>query len=286
MRINNPTYRLGAVSFLNTIPLIEWFDTPANTRVLVQRDLPSRLSGLLENDEVDVALLPVVEVFRGRSGGLLPGTGIAGYGPVDSVKLLAAGGLESLTRVWTDRGSRSSVALLQTLFLEKTGNCPEFLETEPRAGHWPAKGEGLLVIGDRCFECDRSLRNDPQSDLHEYDLGQLWTELTGLPFVFAAWSVSPRFVDKFGSEGVVEIKALLQRARDHGLGILDSLAMREAKNGQLGYKGEATAEAIDYYFRKSLRYTLGDSEMAGLLRFQELCLEHGIIEAPSSLKIL
>ena len=279
-------YRLGAVSFLNTIPLIDWFNGPDNTQVIVRGDLPSRLAGLLATDEVDVALLPVVEIFRGRSGGMLPGTGIAGFGNVDSVKLLASGPLEELTRVRADRGSRSSAALLQVLFQEIMGRCPSFEETEPQVGQSPAAGEGILVIGDRCFEFERHLRGRPQTGLIAFDLGKLWTDLTGLPFVFAAWAVSPRFEKKFGPEGVAEIKVLLDRARDHGLGILQQLAEREAGKGQLGWQGEATAEAIDYYFRKSLRYTLGESEMAGLILFQELCLKHGVIEAPSSLKIL
>ncbi len=142
MKEQSGSFRLGAVSFLNTIPLIDWFHTAANTRVIVSRALPSRLAGMLEADEVDVALLPVVEVLRGSSGGMLPGTGIAGFGPVDSVKVISAGPLLEMKRVHVDRGSRSSVALLEILLREMGGRCPEFEVTEPTVSRLPEPGQG------------------------------------------------------------------------------------------------------------------------------------------------
>jgi chorismate dehydratase len=279
-------YRLGAVSFLNTVPLIDWFYTEGSDRVLIQRDLPSRLAIQLEQDEVDVALLPVVEIFRGRSGGMLPGVGIAGFGNVDTVKLWSHGPMESLSRIYTDRGSRSSVALLQVLFGEMFDRCPDLVETEPVVGKLLGQGEGLLVIGDRCFGFEKYLKSHPCQDLWPHDLGEMWTSMTGLPFVFAAWAVSPRFVEAHGEEGVSEVKELLQASLSHGLDNLPGLAKIAASQGHLGYGGDATPQAIEYYFRESLRYRLGHEEMAGLLRFQELCFKQGLVKDPAPLKLL
>jgi chorismate dehydratase len=286
MKEQTGKYRLGAVSFLNAIPLIDWFATPANTRVQVSRALPSRLAGLLADDEIDVALLPVVEIFRGRSGGMLPGTGIAGKGPVDSVKIISGGPPAAMKHVIADRGSRSSVALLEILLREMSGACPEFEVAEPKVTHLPGPGEGVLVIGDRCFEFDRHLSQNPRPHLQVHDLGRLWTDLTGLPFIFAAWAVSPRFLQRFGPEGLDEVKGLLNQARDHGVAHLGEIAAREAARGQLGLNGEATAAAIDYYYRNSLRYAIGEEEMQGMLRFEELCRKYCLVPEPSALKIL
>ncbi len=49
--------------------------------------LPSCLGATLAAGTADVGLLPVVEAFRGRSGGMIPGIRIACQGAVDSVKL-------------------------------------------------------------------------------------------------------------------------------------------------------------------------------------------------------
>jgi chorismate dehydratase len=270
-------FRLAAVSFLNTIPLIDWFDQTGDDRIELSRALPSRLGALLTSGQADVALLPVVEIFRGVSPGMLPGTGIACRGDVDSVKMFYKGDLEKLTTVAVDRGSRTSVALLRILLQERYGIHPEFSEVEPRPGWRPAANQGALIIGDRCFEYEKDLRESSDSTVDACDLGGLWHEMTGLPFVFAAWAVAPGFLEKVGETGCREVADLLTRARDQGLAGLDRIATREAAAGRLGHRGEATAEALNYYFRQSLRYELQDEEMAGLGRFHELCIKHGIV---------
>ena len=48
-----------------------------------------------------------------------------------------------------------------------------------------AQGESVLVIGDRALRLARTLAGSTRI----HDLGQLWREQTGLPFVFALWIV-------------------------------------------------------------------------------------------------
>jgi len=270
-------FRLAAVSFLNTIPLIDWFDQTGDERVVLSRALPSRLGGMLASGQADVALLPVVEIFRGTSPGMLPGTGIACRGDVDSVKMFYRGDPQMLTTVAVDRGSRTSVALLRILLQERYGIRPEFSEMEPLPGWRPAANQGALIIGDRCFEYEKDLRENGDTEVAGCDLGDLWHQLTGLPFVFAAWAVAPGFPEKVGNEGLRELTGLLTRAREHGVASLDGIVAREAAAGRLGRRGEATREALDYYFRQSLQYELGEEEMAGLRRFREKCIKHGIV---------
>lgn len=279
-------YRIGAVSFLNTIPLIDWLVHGDDSQAEVVRDLPSLLPEQLSRGEIDVGLLPVVEIFRGTGWGMFGGTGIAGLGNVDSVKLFAGGSLEHLERVVVDRGSRTSVALLEILFRELVGDCPEFVVAEPQVGWQPRPGEGCLVIGDRCFQFDKFFEDNPAANLRVLDLGALWTELTGCPFVFAAWAVGPGFLSEFGKQGAADLKALIEFSRDQGLANLTSLASREAAAGQLGIGGQNSAEAIETYFRCSLKYELGQEEMAGLNQFMDLCLKHGLVEPGNDFSIL
>lgn len=279
-------YRLAAVSFLNTAPLIEWFAGDGRSRVVLERALPSRLPGILFRGEADGALLPVVEIFRGGCS-LLGGTGIAGLGPVDSVKLfylpdpaLSVGQdpLHHLTRIEVDRGSRTSVALLRILLAETAGTMPEFEEVDPRPGRTLGPTDGMLVIGDRCFEFDRWRREDPAGrDVAALDLGQAWFDLTGLPFVFAAWAAAPDFAAQAGPAKVAELADLLTTAREFGIDHLDEIVAREAAAGRLGCGGEATFEALDHYFRRSLRFRLGAEELAGMGRFREMCAKHRLV---------
>jgi len=266
-------YRVAAVSFLNTIPLI---DNLVDTQVDLTRALPSRLAALLTSGEADVALVPVVEIFRGRAAAVVPGIGIACDGAVDSVKMFYRGELADLGRVRTDRGSRTSVALLHVLLGEAHDCRPVFVESEPVPGVLPEAGEGVLVIGDRCFAYEAALSEADAESVVALDLGAAWRELTGLPFIFAMWGVSGDFLGQADNAAITSLIRLLTQARDRGLAGLAELAAREAAAGKLGHKGEATPAAVAYYFRESLRYRLGEQEMAGLARFQELCIKHGL----------
>lgn len=283
------SYRLATVSFLNCLPLVDWFATPeGQARVDLCADLPSRLSAVLADNRADAALLPTAEILRGRAAGLVGASGIACHGPVDSVKLYHRGPPGLLRRVAVDRGSRTSIALLHILLAETAGAVPPFVEVEPQPGRLPAPDEGVLVIGDRCFAFDRWLSEDAAAAaaLSSLDLGQAWLELTGLPFVFAAWAAAPDLAQRAGESGVRELDALLVQARDYGLARLPELAAREAAAGALGPGGQAGAAAIESYFRRSLRYPLGEAELAGIRRFHELGVRHGLLPAEPGLRVL
>ncbi len=55
--------RVGAVNYLNTKPLIESLTTFA-PQIELSLELPSKLADLLAQGELDVALIPVIELFR------------------------------------------------------------------------------------------------------------------------------------------------------------------------------------------------------------------------------
>lgn len=282
-------YRITTVSFLNSLPLVEYLSMPGNRRLAVLTSaLPSRLAALLASGDADAALLPTVEILRGKAAGIIGAAGIACRGPVDSVKLFHHGPLTDLMFVAVDRGSRTSVALLRILLLETAGVRPDFEEIEPLPGQLPGVGEGVLVIGDRCFQFDRWLRSEPAAGgvLSSLDLGQAWFEMTGLPFIFAAWAAAPGFPERAGPVAVRELGSLLDEARDYGLAHITELAAREAAAGSLGPGGEATPAALEHYFRHSLRYRLGDEELAGVRRFRDLCVAHGLAAADADFSLL
>ena len=93
--------RVGAVSYLNTRPLIYRFAYFAPDAELVL-DVPSRLAVLLSAGELDVALLPSIEGFRGHvlfPGGLIleeSGEVKIYYGAADTVECLATAHVDDL----------------------------------------------------------------------------------------------------------------------------------------------------------------------------------------------
>jgi chorismate dehydratase len=273
------TFRIASVSFLNAWPLVDALDELASDRVRVISAVPSVLPELLHADEADAALIPVVEYFRGAGESLVPGVGIAADGPVESVKLFSRVAPTEIRNVAVDRGSRTSVALLRILFADLYDVQPDFMVLEPHVDTLLDDHEAALVIGDRCFAAERRFREEGRNDIHTVDLAGTWREMTGLPFVFAVWALGKRFAARASSEDRSELRILLGRSCAVGLQRLDALASRAAAEGRLGPGGVSSVEAIRGYFGNSLRYVLGERELAGLRRFHTLCVRHDICPA-------
>ena len=257
--VANPL-RVGAVSFVNSVPLIDGLDRHPD--VLLQRDLPSRLADLLAEDRIDVGLIPVIEYLRGVGGELVPGICIGSRGAVRTVKVFSQGPLEEATEIAVDRGSRTSIALLRVLLGELYGTEPDLHVCEPRPESLFAHYGTVLVIGDRADEVD-------PAGLHVHDLGEMWQDLTGLPFVFAAWVLSERMSSEDARRR--SLVRILQDARDSGFARLDELAAAEVR------RRHVDLASVLGYWRGHVHYTLGEAELAGLARFGELAAKYDLV---------
>ena len=272
------THRIAAVSFLNSWPLVDALAGRDDVQLVT--DVPSQLSELLHEDRADVALIPVIEWFRGAGSAIVPGVALATGGPVDSVKLFASVPPPEIRHVAVDRGSRTSVALLRVLFAELWGVEPDFKVAEPQVNSLLDEADAALVIGDRCFAAEKRFRDEGLlggAGVHEIDLGETWRQMTGLPFVFAVWVVGDGFALRSDAAEREALTWLLQDAKAVGLARIDALADRAVVEGRLGPGGAFGREAIIHYFRESMCYDLGAQELAGLQRFHRLCVKHRII---------
>src|SRR5262245_53674432 len=78
--------RIGAVNYLNAVPLVHGLAEAAPT-ARVSFDLPSRLADRLAAGELDIALVPSIEAARHPQWSIVSSACIACRGPVLSVKL-------------------------------------------------------------------------------------------------------------------------------------------------------------------------------------------------------
>src|SRR5262245_39566916 len=102
--------RVGAVSYLNTKPLICDFAELAPDAELVL-DYPSRLAEALAAGTLDVALIPSIEFFQDPGYTIVSDACIGCRGPVLSVKLFSRVPVETIRTLALDEGSRTSAAL-------------------------------------------------------------------------------------------------------------------------------------------------------------------------------
>ena len=249
----SPPVRVSAVSFVNARPLVYGLE---HERVLfdVEFDLPSTCAARLHAGEVDLGLIPAIE-YLGGDYRLVPDLAIGSDGPILSVAVFTSVPIARVRRMAVDTSSRTSVALTRVLCAKYWDIAPTFVAVRPVLGDMLAQADAALVIGDPALAIDPAAHN-----VEKLDLGEAWRELTGLPFVYAAWTGRP------GVLGPAHVQAL-QAARDRGVAAVDEIARTYAAGR------DDVASTIRSYLRHNLRYTFGDRERAGLERFFALASE-------------
>ena len=216
-----------------------------------------RCAALLHEGRVDLGLIPAIEYLRGDYR-LVPGVAIGSDGPVASVAVFSRVPIERVRTLALDISSRTSVALTRILCARRWSIAPKFTPAEPDIAAMLARADAALVIGDPALTLDAS-----RLGLLKIDLGAEWKALTGLPFVYAAWTGRPGACDP-------EHAAALNEARDRGVAEIPAIAA-EAASGDAGRTAQYEA-----YLRDNLTYGLGDAELAGLRRFHGLAAEQAL----------
>lgn len=251
----NPV-RLGAVSYLNTKPLVEGLEERADLFTL-RFDVPAQCAALLHEGRVDVGLIPAIEYLRGDYR-IVPGLAIGSDGPIASVALFSRVPVEKIGTLALDISSRTSVALTRILCARHWHIAPKLTPNDPDLRSMLARADAALLIGDPALDTDAAALG-----VLKVDLGSEWKALTGLPFVYAMWT---------GREGAVQPVhvAELQAARDRGIAAIATIAERAGG-------GKRRVERVQRYLSDNLKYGLGEPEIAGLRRFHELASEQGLV---------
>ena len=273
-KVSGRSVRVGAVQYLNTKPLVHGLasaDAGKNGGLNLSYDLPSRLADQLSSSALDVALIPIVEVFRG-GWRVITDACIGCRGPVMSVKLFFRTAPQRVTRIALDEGSRTSAALAQVLLAERFGVRPAVEPLSIGSGVDATDADAVLLIGDRAIG-----PNGGPADGHStaqprkngsfqlvWDLGDEWCRWTGLPFVFAAWAARP-------GVNTEALEPLLVAARDRGVANLAAIAAAEAPRHGL------TVPQCLSYFRDNLHYRIGSAEREAMHRFRELVGAIGLL---------
>lgn len=258
--------RLGAVSYLNTKPLVYGLEAVPE-QFAVRYDVPSQCAALLHEGAVDLGLIPAIEYLRGADPyWIVPGVSIASEGDVASVAVFSKKPIDQVETMALDRSSRTSVALTRILCARRWGIAPAFTPADPEVAAMLAGADAALVIGDPAMAIDADALG-----LLKIDLGGEWHALTGLPFVYAMWA---------GRQGAASPAqcAALRTAREQGLANLSRIA-DQAGEGDVDRAGRALG-----YLRDNLKYGLGEREAAGLRRFYLLGVEIGLAAAVEPLR--
>ncbi|ANH92835.1 MULTISPECIES: menaquinone biosynthetic enzyme MqnA/MqnD family protein [unclassified Streptomyces] len=190
--------RVGHIQFLNCLPLYWGL---ARTGTLLdfdlRKDTPDKLSEQLVRGELDIAPVTLVEFLKNADDLLaFPDIAVGCDGPVMSCVIVSQVPLDRLdgARVALGSTSRTSVRLAQLLLAERYGVSPDYYTCPPDLSLMMQEADAAVLIGDAALRAN--LHDGPRYGLDVHDLGQLWKEWTGLPFVFAVWAARRDYAER------------------------------------------------------------------------------------------
>ena len=205
------------------------------------------------------ALIPSIEIARGPDPySVVPEVSISSGGPVRSVLLLHRKDPADIRTLALDVNSRTST-VLSRLVLRKQYRCkPEIFHHPPDAERMLDHADGAVIIGDAALALDTT-------SYRVVDLGEAWTVLTGLPFVYACWTGRPDALNPDQTRQLIRAKAL---------------GLREILHIAATYASAHPCSAGFYadYLGNKIRYDFGGAEQEGLNRFYGYAFEMGCIE--------
>lgn len=272
-------WRLGTVPYLNAEPLTAALREPdaallVGDAVQLEALVPSRLIGALLERRVDAALVSTAAVLPHPQLRILPGMCVGSRGPVRSIQLYCRRPVSEVRTVALDASSRSAVALTRVLFAERWRHTPEFVTLPPRLEGMLDVADAALLIGDPALQANLLLDSGAWSGpaVQRLDLGEVWQELTGHPFVYAVWA-APAEVD------LARLTRTLERAKAWGMQRLGMLASRGAQ--EKGLPREVTWN----YLTQAIHYHLDPAARAGAEHFCNLAVRHGVLPPDSAVRL-
>ena len=262
--------RIGRIAYANCTPVFSALQNsyPCDGYQFVS-GVPARLNVMLAAGSIDVCPSSSYEYALHHDRYLiLPQLSISCETAVGSVLLFSRVPLEELNgrTILLSSESATSVNLLRILLAKRYGfDCRYSLHTSSFDDALK-NAQALLLIGDAALK--ESLH---ASGLHIYDLGQLWFEWTGLPFVFALWLCHRTSgVEKF--DEVATLAERLVASKDSARNNLQAIAERSDDSVWMG------VDRLVTYWRENISYDLEDRHMLGLKLFFRYCAELGLLE--------
>lgn len=241
----NKRIRIGAVSYLNTRPLLYGLKRSGlMEKIDMVEAYPARVATMLLNDEIDVGLVPVAIIPILTESYIITDYCIGADGEVASVALFSEVPVEQVTSVLLDYQSRTSVNLAKILLKEYWKLDPVLEDAKENFRSAITGTTAGIVIGDRALE-------QRKISAYNYDLGTAWKAHTGLPFVFAAWVANKPLGEDF--------EDAFNRANAYGV---SHIAEVVAENPYTSF------DLLKYY-TKNISYRLDDAKRNGLALFLE-----------------
>lgn len=267
--------RIGKISYINASPVYYGLDHGLLPEwIEMVPDVPSTLNRQIMAGDIQIS--PISAAFYAMNHNdllLLPDLSISCHGPVMSVILASNYPLEALNNrnVIFSPESASAASFLQMIFRQK--NITPLYRVHPvhDCKVVAQKADAALVIGD-------SALTQPWHEQFTYcvDLGQLWYDMTQLPFVFAVWVVRKNFAQEHPDKAA-GIHRLLLESKTRGYRNIDKVVESGCSRLKLG------RDIISRYF-KHLYCDLDNEKLNAMKLFFDSLYEQGVLSEKAHIR--
>lgn len=268
--VSEMSLKIGRITYLNCPPYFHYLEDMGFEGDIVP-GVPAELNRQLASGEIDACPSSSFEyALHSEDYCLLPGLSISSIGPVQSVLWFAPRDrpVQEGQEIFLTGESATSVNLLKVIMQEfcKVDNIHYLVPDQP-VEELLEQGQSALLIGDRALRAGHELN---RSDMQVIDLGSVWYQYTGLPFVFALW-IARRDAARRSPDEMQVLNAQLQAARFMAFDRIDEMAAELAPGSCL-----SAAELKTYW--QTMSYDLSAGHLEGLKLFFTLCRKYGLLE--------
>lgn len=267
---------LGKINYLNCWPLFNQLPASLDCdHINLISGHPAKLNAGLKNGEIDISPSSSMLLANDTANEyfILPDITIASLTEVRSVILLSRQPLSELNNctIALTNQSLTSIFLLKIILFHFQKLKPGKLTFS--SGEFSVNDslqDAALIIGDQALK----FYHNPPAGYKVYDLGRLWYEFTGLPFVYALWIGRKKALEK-KSRAIIDLHHTLNKivaTLPNKFADMTSPALA-AVDSDTGI----TPSQLLTYWRRSISYNLDQNALKGLNLFYELAEEMQLI---------
>jgi chorismate dehydratase len=269
--------KIGRIPYANFFPIFYYFDNECDSSgYKFVKGVPSKVNKMLRDAELDISPSSSIEFLRNKSKyRILPWFSISSSGYINSILLFSKYPIQELggKDIALSSESETSTALLRIIFREFLSLKSRFTPVNKRSvKNILASFSAVLYIGDTAMREAKKLSSgtirESSRQLYIYDLGELWFQYTGLPFVFALWVVRKEAVLK-KKDLISKFTSDLKNAKNFARSRLPLIARKSPQKKWLSEK-----ELVEYW--KMISYDFTEKHLEGLNLFEKYALKYRI----------
>jgi chorismate dehydratase len=255
--------KIGKISYANLFPIFYTFEKECDcSSYEFVEGVPSALNKMLGDGVIDVSPSSSIEYLRSPSlYQIINGHSISSEGPIGSIFLFSKKWITELHNsvIYVSSQSETSVVLLDIILRKFYGiQCKLQVSQAPE----DSDAEAFLLIGDDALKYRKIVT---RYSLLSYDLGEIWYDMTGLPFVFALW-IARKELEESKADILNKFINDLNMAKDIALKNLTQIAKYSSMRAFM-----SEDDIVSYW--KRIDYNFTNKHKRGLDLFQQYLKE-------------